>query len=58
LHFQDGQILFDKNNTTSIVGGIRYNINYLTVVKLEYQYEETELERNINKLTFQIAVGF
>jgi len=58
LHFQDGEILFDKNNTTSIVGGIRYNINYLTAVKLEYQYERTELVKNINKLTFQIAVGF
>ena len=44
LHFQEGEILFNKNNTTSIVGGIRYNINYLTVVKLEYQYEQTELE--------------
>jgi hypothetical protein len=58
LHFEEGEILFDKNNTTSIVGGIRYNINYLTVVKLEYQYERTELVRDINKLTFQIAVGF
>jgi hypothetical protein len=58
LHFQEGEILFDKNNTTSIVGGIRYNINYLTVVKLEYQHEQTELDKNINKLTFQIAVGF
>jgi len=58
LHFQEGEILFDKNNTTSIVGGIRYNINYLTVVKLEYQYEQTELEGDTNKLTFQIAIGF
>jgi hypothetical protein len=58
LHFQEGEILFDKNNTTSIVGGIRYNINYLTVVKLEYQHEETELEKDTNKLMFQIAIGF
>ena len=58
LHFQEGEILFNKNNTTSIVGGIRYNINYLTVVKLEYQYEQTELEGDTNKLTFQIAIGF
>jgi hypothetical protein len=58
LHFQEGEILFDKNNTTSIVGGIRYHINYLTVVKLEYQHEKTELEKDTNKLTFQIAIGF
>jgi len=58
LHFQEGEILFDKNNTTSIVGGIRYNINYLTVVKLEYSYEQTELESSMNKLMFQIAIGF
>jgi len=58
LHFQEGEILFNKNNTSSIVGGIRYNINYLTVVKLEYQYEKTELKTNINRLTFQLAIGF
>ena len=58
LHYQEGEILFDKNNTTSIVGGIRYNINYLTVVKLEYQHEQTEIAKDINKVTFQIAVGF
>jgi len=64
LHFQEGEILFDKNNTTSIIGGIRYEFNYLVVAKLEYQhlhYEKTNdaIKKNeVNKLTFQLAVGF
>jgi len=58
LHFQEGEIFFHKDNTTSIVGGIRYNINYLTVVKLEYQHQHSEYTGDINKLTAQLAIGF
>ena len=58
LHFENGEILFNKDNTTSIVGGIRYEINYLAVVKLEYQYQHAEIEGNINSITAQFAIGF
>ncbi|MBD0280179.1 MAG: hypothetical protein ICV81_19780, partial [Flavisolibacter sp.] len=58
LHYSDGDIFFLKNNTTSFVGGIRYNINYLAVVKLEYQYDHTQLSGSGNKGTLQIAIGF
>jgi hypothetical protein len=58
LHFQEGEIFFHKDNTTSLVAGIRYDINYLTVVKLEYQHQHLELEGNVNKITAQIAIGF
>jgi len=58
LHFQEGEILYHKNNTNSFVGGIRYNINYLTAVKVEYQYQHSEHEGNINKFTAQLAIGF
>jgi hypothetical protein len=58
LHFQEGEIFFHNNNTTSIVGGIRYNINYLTAVKLEYQHQNSEHEGNMNKFTAQLAIGF
>jgi hypothetical protein len=58
LHFQGGEIYFHKNNTTSMVTGIRYMINYLAVLKLEYQYQHSELTGSSNKVTAQLAVGF
>ena len=58
LHFQTGEIFFDKDNTTSIVLGIRYNVNYLTAIKLEYLHQHGEVAGNINKVTAQLAVGF
>lgn len=58
LHYQDGEIYYIKNNTTSIVGGIRFQINYLAAVKLEYQHINAEIEGRIDKFTAQFAIGF
>lgn len=58
LHYQTGEIYYNKNNTTSVVAGIRYEINYLAVVKLEYQYRHSELLNRTNTVTAQFAVGF
>ena len=58
LHYQDGEILFTKDNTTALVVGLRYQINYLAVVKLEYQHTKYELEGKQDKLTLQVAIGF
>jgi hypothetical protein len=58
LHFQEGELFFHKNNTTSFVGGVRYNISYLAVVKAEYQHQHSEHGGNINRFTAQVAIGF
>jgi hypothetical protein len=58
LHYQVGEIYFTKDNTQSIIGGIRFQINYLAVVKLEYQHLHGEIEGNVDKWTAQFAVGF
>ncbi|MEJ0104395.1 MAG: hypothetical protein WDO19_18310 [Bacteroidota bacterium] len=58
LNYQDGEIYYHKDNTTSFVGGIRYNINFLAVVKLEFQHQHTEFEGNIDRVTTQFAIGF
>lgn len=58
LHYQQGEIYFTKDNTTAFVAGIRYQINYLAAIKLEYQYQHSELEGYNNKLTAQFAIGF
>ena len=58
LRYQAGEIYYHKDNTTSLVVGTRYEINYLAVVKLEYQYQKTELEGTLNTVTAQFAIGF
>lgn len=58
LHFQNGEIFHLKNNTTSFLGGIRYNINYLTVAKAEYQRQHSDIGGTTDKFTVQIAIGF
>lgn len=58
LHFQQGEIFFDNNNTTAIIGGIRYNINYVTALKMEYQHQHSTMDGDSNKFTMQLAIGF
>ncbi len=58
LHFQEGEIFYHTPNTTSFVAGLRFNINYLAVVKVEYQHQHQNGIGNSNKFTAQVAVGF
>jgi hypothetical protein len=58
LQYQNGEIYFDKDNTTSVVAGVRYQVSYLAVVKLEYQHRHSETEKDIDKITAQFAIGF
>jgi hypothetical protein len=58
LHYQIGELYFNKNNITSIVVGMRYQINYLAVIKLEYQHMHSEFDRTDDKVTAQFAIGF
>lgn len=58
IQYQNGEVYYMKNNTSSIVAGLRYEINYLAAVKLEYQYQHVEFGKNINKVTAQFAIGF
>jgi hypothetical protein len=58
LHYGDGEIFFLKNNATSISAGLRYVINYLAVVKLEYQRQDRSLTGDVDRLAFQVAIGF
>ena len=58
LQYQKGEIYYDVNNSTSFLAGIRYEINYLAVVKLEYQYQHSQLFNSSNKITVQFAIGF
>lgn len=52
------EVYFLSNNTQSFVGGLRYELSYLAVLKLEYQHANSPLYTTPDKVTFQIAVGF
>jgi hypothetical protein len=58
LSFEEGEIFYNNNNTTAIVGGIRYNINYVTTVKMEYQHQHAAKDGDSNRFTMQLAIGF
>jgi hypothetical protein len=58
LRYQQGEIGFLKNNTDSFLAGIRYQLNYLAVIKLEYQRHNSEMTAPENRISTQLAVGF
>lgn len=58
LSYQNDDFYFNNDDTNSYVAGLRYEINYLAVVKLEFEHEDRDIAGSINSLTFQIAVGF
>lgn len=58
VHFQNGEIFYIKDNRSSFITGINYQINYLANLKLEYQYMHSEITGDRNRISAQIAVGF
>jgi len=58
IEYDKGEIYYHKNNLIAMLAGLRWQINYLVVVKLEYQYEDSELNNSSNTVTAQVAVGF
>ena len=58
LDFREEELYYDNRDTTAFVTGLRYEINYLAVVKLEYQYDHMGGMDSLNRLNFQIAIGF
>jgi hypothetical protein len=58
LRYQAGEMLFTKDNMNAFVVGIRCQVNYLAVIKLEFQHQNAEFEGSADKLTAQFAIGF
>jgi hypothetical protein len=58
LQYGSGEVYYIKNNTRSFIVGMRYYVDYLLVLKLEYQNLHTEIQGQTYAVTFQIAVGF
>ncbi len=64
INYQNGEMFFTGANIEAFAGGIRYEMSYLTVFKLEYQYKRSLTKAAsgptiyTNNISFQIALGF
>jgi hypothetical protein len=58
LQYASGEVYYTKNNTQSIILGMRYYVDPLLVLKLEYQHLNTDFQGKTYAVTFQVAVGF
>ena len=64
LNFSSEEVLFPNKRNRGALIGLRYEINYLTVLKLEYNYTESMSMANhssmthTNAINFQFAIGF
>jgi hypothetical protein len=58
LHFQNGELFYTKNNSRAFLLGLRYQLNFLAVLKLEFQHQKTDIGGNSDKVVAQVAVGF
>ncbi len=58
IRYSNKEVYFLDNNTRSFVGGVRYELSYLAVLKLEYQHVKSRMYNNSDNIVFQVAVGF
>ena len=58
IHYQDGEVFYTRDNTKSILVGLRHEFSYLAVIKLEYQYINRQFSGNTDAITAQLAIGF
>jgi hypothetical protein len=58
LLYEKGEVGKTPNNASVYMAGIRYQINYLAVVKLEYQRQYTDSKFSGTTVTTQVAIGF
>jgi hypothetical protein len=58
IQYNNSEVYYMDNNTRSYIGGVRYEISYLAVLKLEYQHTKSHMYNNSDNIIFQIAVGF
>jgi len=59
IHYQKGQLLFPEgHNIFSFIAGVRYELNYLSVLKFEFEHVNTEVIKAFDKASLQWSVGF
>lgn len=58
IRYRNGEVYFPSHNIQSFIGGIRYELSYLAVLKFEYQHIKDHMAVSSDRATLQIAVGF
>lgn len=58
IRYSNREVYFTDNKMRSFVGGVRYELSYLAVFKLEYQHVNSHMYNNSDNIVFQVAVGF
>lgn len=58
LNFEEGELYYTNNDVSAFLVGVRYQFNFLTVIKLEYQVQDYEATESVNRLEVQVAIGF
>lgn len=58
LQYGSGEVYYIKNNTKAFLVGVRYYVDYLLVLKLEYQHIDAQIQGKTDAITFQVALGF
>lgn len=58
LTFDNADQFFNQEDTQAFIAGLRYEISYLIVLKMEYQITDREISGSSNLINAQIAIGF
>jgi hypothetical protein len=58
LRYEENEVFYNGDDTDVAILGLRYEINYRAVVKLEYQFFQIENVTDRNLVKAQIAIGF
>ncbi len=56
--FELGETYYVKNDMTQLIVGLRYDLNYLTTLKIEFNRTNSEFDGKSNKFESQFAIGF
>lgn len=58
LLVEEDEVYFNSYDQEQFVIGLRHELNYKAVVKLEYQFHQQQYSSNSNMIKGQIAIGF
>lgn len=58
LQYPDGERYYLKNDTKAAIIGLRFEYNFLTVIKLESHVLDTEQDGKSKVFQFQVAIGY
>ncbi|MCW3113943.1 MAG: hypothetical protein JWR18_2339 [Segetibacter sp.] len=58
ITYKSGEVYYRNNNLAAAIAGLRYEINYLSVVKLEFKHSYAEIGGKSDRVSAQFAIGF